>query len=112
MTAYLSDDDGNSWKWSLLLDDDIHVSYPDAAISPEGVIYLLHDHCRFHGKEIYISRLTEEDIKAGGCVSPGSCIKKIVSKPPYDPIDQAEYDALRAADLLWLEENKKFNSNN
>jgi hypothetical protein len=112
MTAYLSDDDGNSWKWSLLLDDDIHVSYPDAAISPEGVIYLLHDHCRFHGKEIYISRLTEEDIKAGGCVTPGSCIKKIVSKPPYDPIDQAEYDALRAADLLWLEENKKFNSNN
>ena len=112
MTAYLSDDDGRTWKWSLLIDDDIHVSYPDAAISDDGVIYLVHDHCRFHGKTIYLSRLTEDDISAGKCVSSGSCIKKIISKPPYDPVDQAEYDALRAADLRWYEENKKFNSVN
>ena len=110
MTAYLSDDDGKSWKWSLLIDADIHVSYPDAAFDGDGVIYLLHDHCRFHGKTIYISRLTEEDIKAGKCVDPDSYVKHIVSKPPYDPVDQEEYDKLAALDAQWRAENNKFNS--
>lgn len=110
MTAMLSDDDGKSFKWSMLIDPAERVSYPDAAISPDGVIYMVHDFERVGAKTIFFSRFTEEDIMAGKCVKADSVIKSIISKSPLEPIDKEEYNRLLEIDRVWREENNKFNA--
>ena len=110
MTAMLSDDDGYSFKWSMLIDPELGVSYPDAAISPDGVIYMVHDFRRTADKTIFFSRFTEEDIMAGKCVKSDSFVKHIISRPPLEPVDQAEYERLLEIDRIWREENSRFNT--
>lgn len=110
MTALLSDDDGKSFKWSMLIDPSQNVSYPDAAISPEGVVYMVHDYKRNADKTIFFSRFTEEDIMAGRCVTEGAFVKRIISKPPLEPVDKAEYERQLEIERVWREENDKLNS--
>ena len=110
MTAMLSDDDGYFFKWSMLIDPELSVSYPDAAISPDGVIYMVHDFRRTADKTIFFSRFTEEDIMAGKCVKSDSFVKHIISRPPLEPVDQAEYERLLEIDRIWREENSRFNT--
>jgi hypothetical protein len=69
LTAYLSEDEGRSWPYELLLDGREWVSYPDAVESPEGIIYSVHDHSRSGKMEIIMSVFTEQDIMAGKLVS-------------------------------------------
>lgn len=91
LTALLSEDDGITWKYSLLLDERNNVSYPDAAIGPDGSIYITYDRERGayqtefskifdHAREILIAKITEEDIIAGKLISDGSYLKHIISK--------------------------------
>ncbi|HNS32955.1 MAG TPA: sialidase family protein, partial [bacterium] len=68
MTAYLSEDEGNSWPYELLLDGRDSVSYPDAVETADGVIYSVHDHSRAGKMQIILSVFTEEDIMAGKLV--------------------------------------------
>lgn len=110
MTASLSDDDGATWKWSLLLDPDTNVSYPDAVFDDNGTIYIVHDHGRNDYKEILFSRITESDIIAGKLATPDSCLKHIISKAPTIPVDKEEFLRLKAADELWKEQYKARNS--
>ncbi len=79
MTAYLSDDDGKTWKHSILLDDDF-TAYPDAQEGPDGFIHLVFERGRFTKNEICFSRLTERDIMAGKLVNPNSFKNQIISK--------------------------------
>ena len=72
ITAFLSDDDGASWYGGLLLDGRDEVSYPDGQQTADGTIWTIHDHARYGGCEIVVSRFTEEDVAAGKLVSPGS----------------------------------------
>lgn len=72
LTAFLSDDDGKSWKGGLLLEKD-YSSYPEVASqSPDGTIYVSFDRDRSGLKKILLSRFKESDILAGSFQSPDS----------------------------------------
>ena len=74
LTAYLSEDDGKTWQYKLLLDDREDVSYPDVAYE-RGKIYIVYDRDRAGAQEIRLARITVEDIKAGKLVSDSSALR-------------------------------------
>ena len=91
LTAMLSEDDGKTFKYHLLLDERDYVSYPDAVLGEDGFIYVVYDRERGYYKtcleeaykdarEILIAKFTEEDILKGELVTKGSCLKNIASK--------------------------------
>ena len=91
ITAMLSEDDGESWPYKLLLDERSEVSYPDATEDADGNIYITYDRERGGYKEsleetlacareILLAKVTEADILAGEIVSDGSFVKRIISK--------------------------------
>lgn len=81
MTAFLSEDDGATWPHKLTIDERGAVSYPDAAQSGDGFIYIIYDRGRYlkGQQEILFAKITEADIKAGKLVSPGSKSKQLIS---------------------------------
>ena len=91
LTALLSENDGKTWPYKLLLDERKEVSYPDAVETEDGSIYITYDRERgcfkddlatamADAREILIAKITEADILAGELVSPGSFLKGIISK--------------------------------
>lgn len=91
LAAMLSENDGKTWPYKLMLDERNNVSYPDCAIASDGSIYVIYDRergstCRnldqayTMAREILLAHITEEDIISGSVVSDGSYLKKIVSK--------------------------------
>lgn len=99
LTAMLSEDDGKTFPYSLMLDERSNVSYPDA-MEENGYIHIVYDRERGAFKnsleeayacarEILTARITEEDILNGHIVSDGSFLKNVVSKlgklSPEDP---------------------------
>jgi hypothetical protein len=64
LTAFLSDDEGKTWKKKLLLDARNRVSYPDATQGPDGRIYATYDYSRYMTgcKEVLALSFTEDDI--------------------------------------------------
>lgn len=68
LTAYLSDDEGETWFGGLILDEREDVSYPDGFQAPDGRIYVAYDRKRIDG-EILLAVFNEEDIAAGKPVS-------------------------------------------
>jgi AraC-like DNA-binding protein/predicted neuraminidase len=91
LTAMLSEDDGKTWPYKLLLDERDNVSYPDAVEHEDGYIYLTYDRERgsfrhaldtvyADAREILIAKITEEDIINGKLVSPNSKLKFVISK--------------------------------
>jgi hypothetical protein len=81
LTAWLSDDEGKTWKGGLMLDERKGVSYPDGFQSPDGTIYISYDRNRATDGEILLARITEEDILAGKLVHPGSRLTMLISRP-------------------------------
>ncbi|MDW7656949.1 MAG: sialidase family protein, partial [Bacillota bacterium] len=80
LTVLLSDDDGRTWPYQLLLDERDHVSYPDATETDDGRILIAYDRERYAAREILMATVTEEDIKAGHCVS-GQCkLKSVINQ--------------------------------
>lgn len=65
LTAYLSDDDGGTWKGGLLIDERKSVSYPDATQAPDGSIRLIYDWERGRDKNILMATFSEADVRAG-----------------------------------------------
>lgn len=91
LTAFLSEDDGATWPYRLLLDERADVSYPDAVQTADGVIHIVYDRQRggFQkceadalacAREILIARITEADILAGAVITSESRLKMIASK--------------------------------
>ncbi len=91
LTAFLSEDDGKTWKYQLLLDDRENVSYPDGAIGEDGFIYVVYDRERGSlknsldeaygcAREVLYAKITEEDIIAGKLQSEGSKLRCQISK--------------------------------
>jgi len=80
LTAYLSDDDGQSWHGGLVLDSRLPVSYPDGDQAPDGTIYIVSDFDRQHAREILLARFTEEDVVAGKLVGRDSRLGVLVNK--------------------------------
>lgn len=91
LTAMLSEDDGKTWKYKLLIDGRNNVSYPDVKEAEDGYIYIAYDRERgaflnslnaaySSAREILLTKITEEDIMSGKKVDGGSRIGIVVSK--------------------------------
>ena len=91
LTALLSEDDGKTFPYTLLLDGRSKVSYPDAMECDDGFIYITYDRERgcfkdtlaeacADAREILTCKITEEDILAGKLVTEGSFLQNVVSK--------------------------------
>jgi hypothetical protein len=109
MTALLSEDDGISWKYSLLIDSR-ETSYPDAVESADGTIFMVHDCHRVGFKEILCSRFTENDIINGVVTDYDSYLCQIVSKAPARPWNAAETQKIKDEDARFNSMRKKFNA--
>ena len=91
LTALLSEDEGKTWPYKLLLDERNEVSYPDVAEGPDGYIYVVYDRERgafknnlaqvnASAREILMAKFTEADIIDGCVNSDAGYIKRIVNK--------------------------------
>ncbi len=91
LTALLSEDDGKTFPYTLLLDERNAVAYPDAAVTEDGTIYVVYDRERgafktslsqvyAEAREILTAKITEDDIMEGRLVSKGSFLKNVVSR--------------------------------
>lgn len=69
LKAFLSDDEGKTWKGGLLLDGRANVSYPDCDQRADGLIYVIYDYERTTAREISFATFTEADVLAGRDVS-------------------------------------------
>ncbi len=110
MSAWLSEDEGRTWKGGLLLDQRSSVSYPDGFEAPDGLIHILYDWNRHTDAEILLAKFREEDVLAGKIVSADAKLQVLANKatgpkpevlyngvelplpwpPPYGDPDSAE----------------------
>ncbi len=81
LSAWLSEDDGKSWRGGLILDERKGISYPDGLQSPDGTIYISYDRNRATDGEILLARFTEADILAKQITGPKSKLKMLISRP-------------------------------
>lgn len=84
LTAMLSEDDGATWPYTLLLDERNEVSYPDAKEADDGYIYVTYDWERVRQREILMARFTEEDILRGQ-LGEGGKLRVLVNKALGQP---------------------------
>ena len=78
LAAMLSEDDGKTFPYRLMLDERDEVSYPDSDSDSEGRIHIVYDHERYKAKEVLTACITEEDIINGSLVDPQSYLKRVV----------------------------------
>ena len=81
LTAWLSEDDGETWRGGLMLDEREGISYPDGFQAPDGSITISYDRNRATDGEILMARFTEEDILAKELVTPGSRLRMLICRP-------------------------------
>jgi hypothetical protein len=81
LTAWLSEDEGASWRGGLMLDERGGISYPDGFQAPDGTIYISYDRNRATDGEILMARFTEDDVLARRLVGPKSKGKMLISRP-------------------------------
>ncbi|MDO4574307.1 MAG: sialidase family protein [Planctomycetia bacterium] len=79
LTAYLSEDDGKTWKGGLELDVR-SISYPDGFQHPDGRIFIAYDFERSRAAEVRMAVFTEADVLAGKDVSGKVRLHEIISK--------------------------------
>lgn len=85
LSAMLSEDDGRTWPYTLLLDERNDAAYPDAKEGEDGYIYVTYDWERVKEREILMAKITEEDILQGKLVSEGSHLRMLVNKALGQP---------------------------
>ena len=91
LTAYLSEDDGETWPYKLLIQDGA-CSYPDAAQDKDGRIYIAYDVGRHgEGAEIRMAVVTEEDIISGELAGEDSRRGIVISRTGPDPESSREF---------------------
>lgn len=100
MTVYLSEDEGKTWKYKLLLDSRWDISYPDVDYY-EDKIFITYDRERGGAKEILFVSLTEEDIIKGNKVE-----IKVVSKPMRQKVIEQVLDKKLIAILRGIPKDK------
>ncbi len=81
LSAWLSEDDGKTWKGGLVLDERKGISYPDGFQAPDGTLFISYDRNRAKDGEILLARFTEEDVLAKKLVTKSSRLKILISKP-------------------------------
>ncbi|MBM3843519.1 MAG: exo-alpha-sialidase [Verrucomicrobia bacterium] len=99
LTAFLSDDEGVSWKGGLLLDAGVSVSYPDGTQAPDGTIYVTYDNERSRKGEVLLARFAESDVLAGRFTSTRASPRMLVSRALGMNVKQQEASRARGAFL-------------
>ncbi|MFN4261503.1 MAG: sialidase family protein [Gemmataceae bacterium] len=64
LMAFVSDDDGKTWKGGLMLDEREGVTYPDGVQAADGTIYVIYDYQRTPAGAILMATFREEDARA------------------------------------------------
>lgn len=104
LCAKLSEDDGETWKYSLTLDNAEckvrNVSYPDAVEDENGNIFIIYDRGRTTFKEILMAQITEEDIINGSLCRHSSYLRRVISKAP-EPADHDVFQQRQNENKLW-----------
>jgi len=80
LTAYLSTDDGATWKGGLLLDERTGVSYPDGQQTADGQIHVVYDYDRIGASQILLASFREADVLSGKTDSPSVRLRCLVSQ--------------------------------
>lgn len=80
LTAFLSDDDGQTWTGGLVLDERSMISYPDGFQYSDGVISIIYDNNRYGQAEVLMARFREEDVLAGEFKATDARQRLVVSK--------------------------------
>ncbi|MBF4470427.1 sialidase family protein [Flavobacterium sp. HJJ] len=62
MMIYLSDDDGVTWPYKMVIDAGNYVSYPDMIETEKGVLNIVYDYARKPYGTIYFVSVKEDDI--------------------------------------------------
>jgi hypothetical protein len=104
LTAWLSEDEGKTWKGGLMLDERGSISYPDAVQQPDGAIIATYDRARGTLGEIYMARFREEDVLAGKSVSADTRLQHLIVQTPKklalgDNADAEPFAAAPAAEV-------------
>lgn len=81
LTAFLSDDDGATWKGGLVLEKG-SCAYPDGDQAPDGTIYVTYDNDRTKRQDIHLAVFTEADVFAGKPVSEKARLDGLVYRNP------------------------------
>ena len=81
LTAWLSEDEGQTWKGGLMLDERKGISYPDGFQAPEGTLYISYDRNRATDGEILMARFTEAEVLSGTLTDPNSKLQMLISRP-------------------------------
>lgn len=105
LTAELSEDDGKTWQYRIMLDPTSGTSYPDAVEAEDGRIFIVYDCGRMTFKEIRMAQITEADIIAGKLVDFSSYLNRIISKAPGNP-DKEIYEKKKQEWSDWR--NKRY----
>jgi predicted neuraminidase len=98
MSAWLSEDEGRTWRGGLLLDERNAVSYPDGFETPDGLIHILYDWNRHSDAEILLAKFREEDILAGQPVSADAKLKVLANKAT-GPKPEKLYNGIELPDV-------------
>lgn len=101
LTAYVSDDEGATWKGGLLLEERWGCSYPDGQEAADGTIYITYDWDRYNDREIYFCTFTEADVRAGKDVSGKVRLRQVISKGRGRPVIAPQYVGAPRADHRW-----------
>ncbi|MSU49454.1 MAG: exo-alpha-sialidase [Opitutus sp.] len=81
LTAWLSEDEGQTWKGGLMLDERKGISYPDGFQAPDGTISVSYDRNRSTDGEILMARFQEDEVLAGRLSHPNSRLQLVISRP-------------------------------
>lgn len=79
LTAYLSEDEGNTWSGGMVVDERVAVSYPDGVQDPRGNIRVIYDFERRKSRQILMAVFTEEDVRRG-TASPQTKLRVLVNQ--------------------------------
>jgi hypothetical protein len=79
LMAFVSNDDGETWKGGLMLDERAGVSYPDGQQDAKGVIHIVYDYNRTKDRHILFASFREEDVAAGKAITDSVKLRQVIS---------------------------------
>lgn len=92
ISAYISENEGKTWKYKCLLDARPKTSYPDVAFAQDGTIYAIWDQDRIDKGNIVLATFTENDIKEN-TILPTEKLRTISSASEFS-VASAEGEAM------------------
>lgn len=99
LTAFLSEDQGRTWKRKLLLDPRNRVSYPDATEGPPGRIHITWDYSRYNTgcKEVLALSISEDDILANRPLPTPTLVSRATGFGNVQEKDKGDEEKMRDA---------------